>query len=76
VPCLLHQGRRGQRSAVEARRGPCQQAGKHVTPWLSWCMSNYSAGVNVDAFFVYTSAGDQEMYGRDVGGQGMLEIGM
>jgi hypothetical protein len=39
-------------------------------------MSNYSAGVNVDAFFVYTSAGDQEMYGRDVEGQGMLEIGM
>jgi hypothetical protein len=39
-------------------------------------MSNYSAGVNVDAFFVYTSAGDQEMHGRDVGGQGMLEIGM
>lgn len=46
------------------------------TPWQPWCVFNHSASVNVDAFFVYTSAGDQEMHGRDVGGQGMLEIGV
>jgi len=46
---------------------------KQVSMWQPGCMSIYSPSVNVDAFFVYTSPGDQEMRGRDVGEQGKYE---